>query len=72
MSLRIEFHTIGPLYPTLLPQEVFESQIMVILIICYKFRVKALSCLDMLLSYSRDIIDRQVYAWIHFNNWNIK
>ena len=52
MSLRIEFHTIGPLYPTLLHQEVFEPQIIVILINCYKFRVKALSCLDKRLSYS--------------------
>ena len=52
MSLRIEFHTIGPLYPTQLPQEVFEPQIIVILINCYKFRVKALSCLDKPLSYS--------------------
>jgi len=33
MSFGIEFHTIGPLYPTLLPQEVFEPQIIVILII---------------------------------------
>ena len=60
MSLRIEFHTIGPLYPTLLPQEVFEPQIIVIVINCYKFRVKALSCLDKPLSYSGDNIDRNI------------